>query len=63
MDNWIPKLLLQCHQPKPLHSATKTYSWEHVTYCQPVRLVGGWYWFVLRVNYWWLIASGWFVLR
>jgi hypothetical protein len=26
MDNWIPKLLLQCHQPKPLHSATKTYS-------------------------------------
>jgi hypothetical protein len=30
---------------------------------QPVRLAGGWCWFVLRENYCWLVAGGWFVLR
>jgi hypothetical protein len=26
-------------------------------------LAGGWYWFVLREEYCWLVAGGWFVLR
>jgi hypothetical protein len=30
---------------------------------QPVRLAGGWCWFALREEYWWLVAGGWFVLR
>jgi hypothetical protein len=30
---------------------------------QPVRLAGGWCWFVLREKYCWLVAGGWFVLR
>jgi hypothetical protein len=30
---------------------------------QPVRLAGGWCWFVLREEYCWLVAGGWFVLR
>jgi hypothetical protein len=30
---------------------------------QPVRLAGGWCWFVLREKYCWLVADGWFVLR
>jgi hypothetical protein len=30
---------------------------------RPVRLAGGWCWFVLREKYWWLVAGGWFVLR
>jgi hypothetical protein len=30
---------------------------------QPVRLAGGWCWFVLREKYCWLIADGWFLLR
>jgi hypothetical protein len=30
---------------------------------QPVRLAGGWRWFVLREEYCWLVADGWFVLR
>jgi hypothetical protein len=30
---------------------------------QPVRLAGGWCWFVLREKYCWLIADGWFVPR
>jgi hypothetical protein len=30
---------------------------------QPVRLAGGWCWFVVRVKYCWLVASGRFVLR
>jgi hypothetical protein len=29
----------------------------------PVRLAGGWCWFVLRETYYCLIAGGWFVLR
>jgi hypothetical protein len=30
---------------------------------RPVRLAGGWCWFVLREEYCWLVAGGWFVLR
>jgi hypothetical protein len=30
---------------------------------QPVRLAGGWCWFVLREKYCWLVADGWLVLR
>jgi hypothetical protein len=30
---------------------------------QPVRLAGGWCWFVLREEYCWLVAGGWFVVR
>jgi hypothetical protein len=30
---------------------------------QPVRLAGGWCWFVLREKYCWLVVGGWFVLR
>jgi hypothetical protein len=30
---------------------------------QPVRSASGWYWFVVREEYCWLIAGGWFVVR
>jgi hypothetical protein len=30
---------------------------------QPVRLAGGWCWFILREKYCWLVAGGWFVVR
>jgi hypothetical protein len=43
-----------------LKHSSQCYTLIHL---QPVRLADGWCWFVLRENYYWLIAGGWFVLR
>jgi hypothetical protein len=63
--DWRSKLLLETSRkhPRKQKLKIKAESRRRAGLKQPVRLAGGWCWFVLREKYSWLVVGGWFVVR